>query len=176
MRMTPLDVQSHRFARRLSGYDPEEVDSFLRMVSEDYESLVRERESLADQVRRLEKRVEELVSNEQLLQQTLVSAQAMADELRHAAVKESEVLLGEAEVKAQKVLDDAQRRAGDLAEQIREMRSIRGRIAAALRSAIDTHLTLIDSFEDASGSEPEAEAKVTYLAGAVPPGESGGAS
>ena len=42
MRMTPLDVQSHRFAHRLRGYDPDEVDAFLRMVSEDYEGLVRE--------------------------------------------------------------------------------------------------------------------------------------
>ena len=45
MRMTPLDVQSHQFATRFRGYDPDEVTAFLRIVSEDYESLVRATES-----------------------------------------------------------------------------------------------------------------------------------
>ena len=52
MRMTPLDVQSHHFGRRLRGYDPDEVDAFLRIVSEDYEGLVREGDSRADRIRR----------------------------------------------------------------------------------------------------------------------------
>ena len=56
MRMTPLDVQSHHFARRMRGYDPDEVDAFLRIVSEDYEELVRETESQANQIMRLERR------------------------------------------------------------------------------------------------------------------------
>ena len=59
MRMTPLDVQSHHFGRRWHGYDPDEVDAFLRIVSEDYEGLVRETDSQADRIRRLESRIEE---------------------------------------------------------------------------------------------------------------------
>ena len=54
MRMTPLDVQSHQFASRFRGFDPDEVEAFLRIVSEDYEGLVRETESQADRIRRLE--------------------------------------------------------------------------------------------------------------------------
>ena len=42
MRITPLDIHSHRFARLFSGLDPGEVESFLRMVADDYESLLRE--------------------------------------------------------------------------------------------------------------------------------------
>ncbi|MBW2426193.1 MAG: DivIVA domain-containing protein [Deltaproteobacteria bacterium] len=82
MRMTPLDVQSHRFAHRLRGYDPDEVDAFLRMVSEDYEGLVRENDAQGDRIRRLERRVEELSAQEDLLKETLISAKSMIEEMR----------------------------------------------------------------------------------------------
>ncbi len=47
VRLTPLDIQNHASRARWRGYDPSEVDTFLRMVSEDYESLLRERDQLA---------------------------------------------------------------------------------------------------------------------------------
>ena len=162
MRITPLDVRNHRFGRRLSGLDPAEVEAFLQLVSEDDEVLVRENETRADRIRHLEQRVEQLVADERLLKETLVSAQAMSQELREAAIKESEVLIGEAEVTAEKVLDASHRRAARLAEEIREMRGLRTRLAEALRAAIDTHLALIESLE---GDPAEVEeSKVTYLA------------
>lgn len=164
MRMTPLDVQSHRFRRRVSGLDPDEVKSFLAMVAEDYESLLRENESQRDRIHRLETQVAELSANEALLKETLVSAQAMSEDLRRSAVKESEVLLGEAEVRAEKILDAAHRRAAALSEDIREMRALRSRLAGALRAAIETHLSLVEAIEaDPEEADPLLAGKVTFL-------------
>ena len=163
MRITPLDVRNHQFSRRLRGIDPEEVETFLRLVSEDYEELVRENESQAEEIRQLQQRVEQLVADERLLKETLLSAQAMTSDLRDAAIKESEVLVGEAEVKAEKILDAAHRRAAKLTEEIREMRGMRTRLAEGLRSTIETHLALVDSIEEANHEAAEDD-KVTYLA------------
>ncbi len=163
MRITPLDLRNHHFGRRLNGLDPAEVESFLRLVSEDYEDLLRENEAQSERIRQLEQRVEQLVADERLLKETLLSAQAMTSDLREAAIKESEVLVGEAEVKAEKILDAAHRRAARLSEEIREMRGLRSRLAEALRSTIGTHIALIDSI-DAASHEDEEEGKVTYLA------------
>jgi len=164
MRITPLDIHSHRFARRFSGFDPGEVESFLRMVADDYEALLLENESLQDRIRRLDSRVEELSANEALLKETLVSAQALSEEMRASATKESEVLVSEAEVRAERVLDAAHRRAARLAEEIREMRGLRTRLAAALRTAIETHLSLVDGLEQAPEEvDPILEGKIAYL-------------
>lgn len=163
MRMTPLDIQSHRFGRRLSGLDPDEVESFLRMIAEDYEGLLRENESLKDQKRRMTARMEELAANEQVLQATLISAQDMAEDLRKAALKEAEVTLSEAEVKAEKILDASHRRAARLSEDLREMRGLRTRLATSLRAAIETHLSLVDALEEDSPEDPYLDGKVTYL-------------
>ena len=167
MRMTPLDVQSHRFARRISGFDREEVDGFLRLVAEDYESVLRENEAFGERVHRLETRVDELLADEKLLKETLVSAQSMTDELRQAAVREAQMLVSEAEVRAEKILDASHRRAARLAEEIREMRALRSRLASALRSAIATHLGLIESLEVDPEEDPivqgMVDGKIAYL-------------
>lgn len=147
MRLTPLEVQNHQFSRRLNGVDGEEVESFLKMIADDYESAMRENERLKDSVHQLEKRNRELASGEKILRETLVSAQDMAEKLRETAVAESEVLLSTAEVHAEKILDASHRRAATLSEEIRELRGMRTRYAASLRSTISTHLSLIDRLE-----------------------------
>ena len=167
MRMTPLDVQSHQFAHRLRGYDPDEVNAFLRIVSEDYESLVLETESQKDRVRRLEARLEELTAQEQLLKETLLSAQAMTEELRGAAEREAELRLAEVEVRAEKILDASHRRAARLAQDIREMRALRSRLAESFRSAAETHLSILETLEADPEQDPLiqglVEGTVAYL-------------
>ncbi|MCH7599587.1 MAG: DivIVA domain-containing protein [Myxococcales bacterium] len=147
MRITPLEVQNHHFSRRFSGLDPEEVASFLKMVADDYQEMVRENQQLKDSVRQLQKRNDELASGEKILRATLVSAQSMAEKLRETAVAESEVLLNTAELRAEKILDASHRRAATLSEEIRELRGLRKRFASSLRSTIDSHLGMIDRLE-----------------------------
>lgn len=153
MRMTPLDIQSQRFRSSWRGFDAREVESFLAAVAEDYAALLQEVATSRDQIRRFEARLEELSLNEALLKETLVTAQNLGDVLRNSAQKEAEVCVGEAEVKAEKILDAAHRRAGKLGEEIRELRGLRSRLASALRRSIESHLALVDAF----CSDPEVD-------------------
>jgi cell division initiation protein len=164
VRLTPLDIQNHRFSQRLRGYDGEEVDSFLRMVSEDLESLIREAERVRERNRELEARVGELGAREEVLRKTLVTAQEVSDDLRRTAAREAEVMLAEAEVKAEKLLDAAHRRVAKLAEDIREMRQLRTRLGASVRSVIETHLALLDGLTSELPEDPILDGKVTFLA------------
>jgi cell division initiation protein len=163
MRISALDIRNHSFPRRLGGYDREEVDSFLRMIAEDYEAAIREAQSQRAQVIKLETRVEDLAANEEILQQTLTTAQRLSEELKRTAVKEAEVLVGEAEVKAEKILDAAHRRAARLAEDIREMRMLRTRLASAVRAVVQTHLELLEGLAEGGEQDPELELRIAHL-------------
>jgi cell division initiation protein len=163
MRITPLEVQNHQFARRLSGFDPEEVGTFLHMVADDYEKVVRENARMKDQVHLLEKRVDELASGEKILRETLVSAQDMAQKLRETAVAESELLLSTAESRAEKILDASHRRAARLGEEIRELKGLKTQFATALRTTIATHIGLIDRLEE------EPQEPIPHLTGILRP-------
>ena len=163
MRITPLDLQNHRFPRRVAGYAQEEVDDFLRLVAEDYEATLREAEAQREQVGRLKQRVEELAASEQILQDTLTTAQKLSEDLKRTAMKEAEVIVSEAEVKGEKILEAAHRRAAKLAEDIREMKQLRTRLSAAVRAAIDTHVRLLDGLAEDPPDDPLLEGKVAYL-------------
>jgi cell division initiation protein len=169
VRITPLDIKNHPFPRRLSGYDRDEVDTFLRMVSEDYEGAIGECNQLRSRVQQLEVRVQELTTNERLLQDTLTSAQELAENLKTTAMREAEVVVGQAEIQGEKVLEAAHRRAARLAEDIREMKRLRQRLAASLRATIESHLALVDSLAEPDPLEdPVLEGKIAVLSqGAV---------
>jgi cell division initiation protein len=164
LRITPLDIRNHEFQRRVSGYDREEVDRFLRMVGEDYEEALRVVEGLRQRVRDLEARVAELAGNEQLLQQTLTTAQQLSDDLKNTAMREAEILVSEAEIKGEKVLEAAHRRAARLAEDIREMKRLRIRLAGTLRTTIERHLEMLDHLaSDAPGEDAAIEQRAAVL-------------
>ena len=164
MRMTPLDIQSHTFRRRrFKGVDSDEVEGFLRMAAEDYEALLHENERGKDRIRHLEERIDALAGQEKLLKDTLVSAQAMSEDLQRTAVKEAEALISEAEIRAEKILDASHRRAARLSEDIREMHGARTRLAAGLRACVETHLSMIDRIDE-DPEEDVVAANISYLA------------
>jgi len=168
MRLTPLDVQSHQFSRRMRGVDASEVETYLRMVAEDFESVIRDADRQRERIRELEARVADMASREETLRATLMTAQEVSEDLRRTAAKEAEVLLAEAEVKAEKVLDAAHRRVAKLAEDIREMRQLRLRIGASVRNAIETHLQLLEGLATDGPEDPLLDGKVTFLTAPKP--------
>jgi cell division initiation protein len=163
VRLTALDIQNHQFAQAWRGLDPADVQTFLRLVAQDFEELVRESDGLREKVRLLETRIENLSSNEHALRETLVTAQALSEDLKRTAVKEAELTISEAEVKGEKILDAAHRRAAKLAEDIREMKALRSRIGSALRTTIETHLSLLETLCEEPEEDPILDGKVSYL-------------
>jgi cell division initiation protein len=163
-------MRTHRFATRLRGLDAAEVEAFLRLIAEDYEDMIRENEALREKVQHLEDRVEDLSENETILQNTLVSAQQLGDDLKKSAAREGEVLVSEAEVKAEKILAASHRRAAKLAQDIREMKLLRTRLGTTIRATIETHLGLLDSLSQDDSENAADDDKVSYL---TPPSRAG---
>jgi cell division initiation protein len=160
LRITPLDIRNHIFRRRLSGYDREEVDAILGMLADDFEGLIRKADAMRQQIVHLEARVEELSAHEAVLQETLTTAHKLSQDLKETAVREAEALIGEAEVRGEKILDAAHRRAAKLGEDIREMKNLRCRMAASVRSTIGTYLSLLESLSADPPNEPLLESTI----------------
>src|SRR5262245_45651815 len=154
MRISPLDLRNHRFRRSMGGYDREEVDGFLQVAAEDFEAALRKAEQQVSRIRELEQRVQDLSANEKIAQDTLATAQKLSEDLKRTAVKEAEVLVGEAEIRGEKVLEAAHRRAAKITDDIREMKLVKVRLAASVRAAIQTHLELLETL----ASDPLEEA------------------
>lgn len=101
MKITPLDIQQAGFKVRLRGYDRQEVDAFLDAVTEDYEASIRENGVLREKLTGYESQVAELKKKEATLTSTLMKAQELVEGMKHNAQKEAEMVVKEAELKAE---------------------------------------------------------------------------
>ena len=150
MRLTPIEIRSHRFSTRIRGIDALEVEAFLETVVQDFEDVVRENAQLRRDSERLGRELDTLRSREHNIQQTLTTAQSVVDQLKRTALKEAEVLVGDAELRAEKLLAQAEARRTDLELEIADLRRLRSRLSQELRHSAENHLKMIDSLDEAT--------------------------
>jgi cell division initiation protein len=155
MRLTPLEIRQHKFGSQMRGYDRGEVSSFLDTVVADFEDVVRENAQLRREAERLARDLDAYRSREKTIQDTLTTAQTLVEQLKRTAIKESESIVIDAELRAEKLLAEAREQRAVLANEIREQRHLRQRLEADLRRTLESYGKLIDAL--ASSDRPEGE-------------------
>ena len=148
MRITPLDIKGHEFKRKIRGFDIDEVTAFLDLVAEEYERLCVANARLIDQTADLTDRLNELKERERILKETLYTAQKLADEMKQEARRERDLVLKEAELKAEQIIEAAGKRVSQLDGEILDLKSERDIFESKVRSIIDQHTKLLDMRKD----------------------------
>jgi len=149
MKISPMDIQRQEFARVLRGYDREEVRTYLNIVAEEVAALQRERDSLDQQVQNMQGLLDEHRQREAILKNTLLTAQRVSEEIRDVARKQSENVVKEAEMQADKLLELAQTRAHEVERGILELRGQRTSLRTDIRSLVTRLTHLLDLQEEA---------------------------
>ena len=156
MRLTPLEIRQHKFTTRMRGFDTGEVEAFLATVVADFEDVVRENAQLRREAERLARELDAYRAREKTIQETLTTAQAVVEQLKRTAIKESESLVVDAELRAEKIVAEARERRAELANEIREQKYLRQRLESDLRRTVESYLKMIDSFASADDAEEPA--------------------
>lgn len=157
MKITPLDIDGHTFQKKLRGFDPQEVQAFLRLVSEEYEHLFSENLKLQEDLTAMEKILEEHRERETTLRETLVSAQKMAGEVKDQAKREAELLVKEAELKADELMQGAQKRAAELDGSLGGLRMEHQGYLKKLRAMLEHHMQLLELHEERVGEDEKVQ-------------------
>ena len=153
MRITPLDIQKHRFRTKLRGYDPDEVRTFLVSFAEQYEMVVRENNQLREQVALLRENVREHEDRERILKDTLLAAQAAADEVRAQARREAEIVVKEAEFKAEKMMEVARDRIARTEARLVELKALRRDLVDKVRGMLARQASVLADWEEAESAD-----------------------
>ncbi len=156
MRITPLDIQQKQFPVRFRGFDIEEVYAFLELVREEMEDLIRENGNLKEHIQRLESQVKEYRDMESTLRETLMTTQQIVEEYRNNAKREAEMIIKEAELKAEKMLMEAQEKAVKIHEDIMDLKGIRQHFKEELRRLIESHLRMLEFDKEREESRHDA--------------------
>ena len=101
MGLTPLDIQQQRFRTRFGGgLDKAEVDAFLTLVASEMEKAIRDNTELREEQRATRRMLEDYRSREEALKETMITAQKVTEEIKRAAEKEADIIVGRAELDA----------------------------------------------------------------------------
>ncbi len=144
MRITPLDIQQKQFPMKFRGFDVEEVYAFLEIIREEMEDLLRENASLKETIQRLESQIKEYRDMETTLRETLLTAQQMVEDYKTNARKEAELIVREAELRADSLIKEAQEKVIKIHEDIVDLKGIRRHFKEELKRMIENHLKMIE--------------------------------
>jgi cell division initiation protein len=163
MKITPLDIQQQQFKTRFRGFDIREVDAFLEQMAETFESLQKKNQNRGDEVRRLELEIQGYRKREETFKRALLNSQKVLDQMKDNARKSAELIIAEAEVKAEKILNRAHNRLAQLHEDIAELKRQRTQIEVQISSIIETHSRLLEIGKEGMKESDEEDAKVKLL-------------
>ena len=160
MKMTPLDIQQQQFKMRFRGFDVREVDAFLEQMADALESLQIENNRLHQEIKRLQLEAQGYREREESFKRAMLNSQKVLDQMKENARKSAELVVAEAEVKAEKILSRAQNRLSQLHEDIAELKRQRSQIEVQIRSVIEGHAKLLEIGKEESRIREEDDGKL----------------
>lgn len=159
MKITPLEIQKHAFRRAVRGFDADEVQTFLFLIAEELESVIRQNMTLTSDLKRLQELTLDHEERERILKETLLTTQKVTEHLKESAKKEAELIVRDAEYRAEELIEKAQRRASRIEESMAELKVMRDQLRIRVRSQIGTVTQLLEAQESADRHDD----KVSFL-------------
>ncbi|HHT49335.1 MAG TPA: DivIVA domain-containing protein [Firmicutes bacterium] len=138
---TPVDLETMVFRRGFRGYRTKEVQEFMRKLIVDYEKLYKENIDLREELDAQKELLKNYKQMEETLKNTLYLAQGTAEEIKAAGEKQAEVILREAQNRAEqmrlKVREEIQSELQELANLKQQVDLFRIQFTRFLNSLIE---------------------------------------
>ncbi len=142
--ITPKDILDKEFNTKFRGYDPDEVDSFLEEIANAFTTTIKELNQLKDRLVQCENELKELKEKQAEVQQAIISANKLAEEMKSQAQKEAQLLIDQAKVDAERIIADAHQEAIQLEGQIRNLRRYYRETFFRIKKSLEYYLNLMD--------------------------------
>jgi cell division initiation protein len=163
MQFTPLDIQEQQFKIRFRGFDVREVDAFLEQIADTFKSLQSNNVSLQDEISRLKLENQGYRQREETFKRAMLNSQKVLEQMKKNAQKSAELIIADAEVKAEKLLNRAHSRLAQLHEDIAELKRQRIQIEIQVRSILENHTKFLDLGKEDTEVRDEEDAKLKVL-------------
>src|SRR5262249_41193430 len=147
--LTPLDVRRYEFGKAMRGFDPERVNQFREQVAEELERLSRVNQDLDAKARGFHEQLRAFRERDKAINEALVSAQQLRNEIREQAEKEAQLITREGRADAERLMDEARSEVRRIEDQLATLERNRRSYLAQLRLMIERQLSDIIAAEQA---------------------------
>jgi cell division initiation protein len=163
MKLTALEIKQQQFEKSLRGYDPAEVQSFLNLISSEWEHMTGKIRELETQVDKLNDKLKHYERVEEALHETLQTAKSTAEEKLVASRREAKLVEEKAEMEAESIVNDAYRQRREIRQHIIKLIDKREEIIRNVNSYLENAKKGLEQFSNQDPSlftlPPETESK-----------------
>ena len=149
--LTPLDIRKQEFRRSLRGYEPVGVEDFRVRVADELERVIRERSVLEERLSALTEQLRVFRERERAMNEALVAAQQLRADTRVTAEREAQTIVREAEVQAQRVMEEARQAEGAIRARIADVERQFQAYVGGFRAMLERQLGELKSLDGRQG-------------------------
>jgi len=163
MGVTPLVVKQKEFTTRFRGFDVQEVDTFLEEVARELESQDRVLEVLKQDKHRLELENQGYRKREDSMKNAMIQSQKVLDQMKENARKSAEVVIANAEVEAEKILNRTHKRLSQLHSDITELKRQRIQLEMQISSVLESHSKMLEMTKEENKAADESDGSLKFI-------------
>ena len=145
--LTPLDVRRYDFGRAMRGYDPARVERFREQVADELERLTRQTVELDSKAKGFHEQLRAFRERDKALNDALVSAQQLRNEIRESSEREASLIVREARLTGENELEAIRAEVRRLEAHLTELERARRAHLAQLRQMAERQLAEITAAE-----------------------------
>jgi len=157
MAITPMDIKKKTFSAHRGGLDKTEVEEFIGELAAEIENLRKERAQLTEKAEELTKHLKAYEDTEQLLKDTLVTAQKATNQLREDAKKEAQLIIDKAKLETDRMKHDAEQRIRNVGDEIRTLEAKRSTVSDEIAAIARTYLAMAERMNDRKANAEAAD-------------------
>ena len=151
MRLTPLDIRKQEFTRAFRGFDAEEVQAFLSMLSNQWEEIIDESRRKDEKIREMISKLEHYEKVEEALQEALQTARETSRKALENAEQKAQLIVERAESRAEDIKKDAEHERHQIKRETAKLSNRRSEIVTRLRAFLMSEMEMLARFE---GDDP----------------------
>lgn len=163
MKITPLDIQQQQFKVRFRGFDIREVDTFLEKVADSVAIVQSENKDLREELSRKKVEIQGYKEREETFKRAMLNSQKVLEQMKDNARKSAEIIIADAEVKAEKILNRSHARLSQLHEDIAELKRQRIQIEVQIRSILEAHSKLLEVSKEGMENMDQEDSKIQLI-------------
>jgi DivIVA domain-containing protein len=147
--LTPVDVRRYEFGTTFRGYDTARVDQFREQVADELERVARVNQELDAKARGFHEQLRAFRDRDKALNEALISAQQMRQDTGEQAGREAELILREARVEADRLIEAARVDVRKLERQVDALERLRRSYLVQMKKMAEMQLAELTAAEHA---------------------------
>lgn len=163
MGITPLVVKQKEFTTRFRGFDVQEVDYFLEEIAKELETLNHTIQGVHEENHRLNLENQGYRKRENSMKNAMIQSQKVLDQMKENAKKSSQLIIANAEVEAEKILNRAHKRLSQLHSDIIELKRQRIQLEMQISGVLESHSKLLEMTREENKAADETDSTLKFI-------------